>query len=170
MLQEWVCWTFSPCDQSEGGARRGYRQDLYRATGGRTCRCLHLQTGCTHLLLCGCAYLRGLAWRIRPACVCMCVRVCHLLQGRAETPSVSASEPLHGHWTQTLCSHRVRSSRHTAVRADWSMSSPFQGVKVLSEKGSVCVCYLYVRQLVCVVERHSILVKDIDDFSTFRFI
>lgn len=31
-------------------------QDL---CGGRACRCLRFQTGCVHLLLCGCAYLRG---------------------------------------------------------------------------------------------------------------
>lgn len=74
-------------------------------------------------------------------CVCVCVQVyvCvlvhyarHLLQGLVETPSVGVSEPLHGHWTQTRCSPRVRSSRHIAVRPDWSMSSAFQGVKVLS--------------------------------------
>lgn len=65
-------------------------------------------------------------------CVCVCEHITSSRAGRAETPSVSASEPLHGHWTQALCSHRVRSSRYTAVRADWSMSSPFQGVKVLS--------------------------------------
>ena len=127
------------------------------------------QTGCTHLLLCGCAYLRGFGVEcIRPppppACVCVvmccpcvcvcacvhvcvCVCVCHLLQGRAETPSVGASEPLHGHWTQTLCSHRVRGSRHTAVRADWSMSSPLsrsQGARRVELCGCAWVCVLCV--------------------------
>lgn len=85
------------------------------------------------------------------ACVCVCLSAyAHpFLEGLVGTPSVGVSEPLHGHWTQTLCSHRVRSSRHTAVRADWSMSSAFHGVKVLAGKRCSCAYVVSSSYLDC---------------------
>lgn len=139
---ERACWT---CTWKN--TRRRNWQDLHFQNGIHTYCSVAMQTwgaaGITfevppmHIHSCVFAFM----------CVCVCVQVyvcaCfsarNLLQGLVRTPSVSVSEPLHGHWTWTLCSHQVRSSRHTAVRPDWSMSSTFQGVKVLSEKRSLRV-------------------------------
>ena len=77
-----------------------------------------------------------------PVCVCVCVCVSallcmspHLGRGR-KPPRVCVSEPLHGHWTQALCSLGVRGLHHTAVRADWSVTGAFQRGEALARSGT----------------------------------